>query len=158
MNSLAVLSLLAIRGSGPAWRIDLFKLWGGNVKTRVSEDSGIYKQPGETRIEDLFEIANLYPDTTGLPMTVWISPRGNARHNVRVKVNITHGNQMSIASIAVVGGRLTPRVISGQLSPGDAQTVFRWIALNTDALVAYWEGRIDTARAIQALKPLAPAP
>jgi hypothetical protein len=24
--------------------------------------------------EDLFERANLYPDTTGLPMTVWVSP------------------------------------------------------------------------------------
>ena len=25
----------------------------------------------ETEAEDLFEMANLYPDTTGLPMTVW---------------------------------------------------------------------------------------
>ena len=49
-------------------------------------------------------------------------------------------------------------MISGRLSPGDAQAVLGWIALNTDALVAYWEGRIDTARAIQALKPLATAP
>jgi hypothetical protein len=49
-------------------------------------------------------------------------------------------------------------VISGRLSPGDAQAVFGWIALNTDALVLYWEGRIDAARVIQALKPLAPAP
>jgi hypothetical protein len=30
--------------------------------------------------ESLFEIANFYPSTTGLPMTVWVSPRGNARH------------------------------------------------------------------------------
>ena len=29
--------------------------------------------PGEP--EDLFEMANLYPSTTGLPMTVWVSPR-----------------------------------------------------------------------------------
>ena len=113
---------------------------------------------GETETEDLFEMANLYPDTTRLPMTVWISPRENARHDVRVKVNMTHGNQISIANTAVVGVRPTPRVISGRLSPGDAQAVFGWIALNTDALVAYWEGRIDTARTIQALKPLAPVP
>jgi hypothetical protein len=25
--------------------------------------------------EDLFEMPNLYPSTTGLPMTVWVSPR-----------------------------------------------------------------------------------
>jgi hypothetical protein len=131
------------------------------VKARVKDvtgRSGIGERAAETDTEDLFEMANLYPDTTGLPMTVWISPRGNARHDVRFKVNMTHDNQMSIANTAVVGIRPTPRLISGQLSPGDAQAVFRWIALNTDALVAYWEGRIDTARTIQALKPLAPTP
>jgi hypothetical protein len=88
------------------------------------------------------------------------------RHGVRVKVNMTHGNQLMIANTAVVGVRPTPRVISGQLSPADAQAVFRWIALNTDALVAHREGRIDTARTIQALNrrrrrhraPRAPGP
>lgn len=42
--------------------------------------------------DDLFEMANLFPRTTGLPMTVWVSPHGNARHDVRVKVNMAHGN------------------------------------------------------------------
>ena len=46
---------------------------------------------GET--EGLFEVANLFPRTTGLPMTVWVSPRGNARHDLRVKVDMTYGNQ-----------------------------------------------------------------
>jgi hypothetical protein len=131
------------------------------VKARVKDvtrRTEIGEQAAETETEDLFETASLYSDTTGLPMTVWISPRGNARQDIRVKVNMTHGNQTSIANTAVVGVRPTPRVISGRLSPGDAQVVFGWIALNTDALVAYWEGRIDTARAIQALKPLATAP
>ena len=68
--------------------------------------------------QDLFEMANLYPDTTGLPMTIWVSRCGNARHDVRVKVNMTHGNQMNIADTAVVGVRPTPRVIA-ELSPAD---------------------------------------
>ena len=112
----------------------------------------------ETAAEDLFEMANLYPDTTGLPMTVWVSPRGTARHDVRVKVNMTHGNQMSVANTAVVGVRPAPHVIAGQLSPADTQAVSQWISLNADALIAYWEGRIDTARMIRALKPLAQQP
>jgi len=90
---------------------------------------------------DLFEMANLYPDTTGLPMTVWVSPRGNARHDVRVKVNMTHGNQMNIADTAVVGVRPTPRVIAGELSPADTQAVLQWVALNRDVLVDYWGER-----------------
>ena len=35
--------------------------------------------------EDLHEMANLYPDSTGLPMTVWVSPRGNARHVISMR-------------------------------------------------------------------------
>jgi hypothetical protein len=88
--------------------------------------------------EDLFEMANLYPSTTRLPMTVWVSPRGNAHHDVRVRVNITNGDdQIDIADTAVVVVRPTPCVIAGQLSPASAQAVFQWISLNTDALVAY---------------------
>ena len=104
--------------------------------------------------EDLFEMANLYPATTGLPMTVWVSPKGNARHDVRVKVNMTHGNQMTVSNTAVVGVRPAPHLIAGQLSPDDRQAVFVWVALNADALVEYWEGRIDTIQLGQALKPI----
>jgi hypothetical protein len=85
-------------------------------------------------------------------MTVWVSPRGNARHNVRVKVNMTHGDQMTISNTAVVGVRPSPHIITGQLSSRDEQAVFEWVALNTDALIEYREGRIDTIQLGQALK------
>jgi hypothetical protein len=127
------------------------------MRTKESaEQAAAREQTGTAQAEDLFEMANLYPDTTGLPMTVWVSPRGAARHDVRVKVNMTHGNQMNIANTAVVGVRPRPRVIAGQLSPADTQAVFEWVSLNADALVEYWEGRIDTARMVHALKPLPP--
>jgi hypothetical protein len=105
--------------------------------------------------EELFEMANLYPRTTGLPMTVWVSPRGNARHDVRIKVNMTHGNQMSVANTAVVAVRPTPRVIAGRLSQDDQQAVFNWVEVNAPAIVAYWEGDIDTVQLSEMLKPLA---
>ncbi|MGH7048261.1 MAG: hypothetical protein ACREE2_17945 [Stellaceae bacterium] len=105
---------------------------------------------------DLFEMANLYPETTGLPMTVWVSPRGNARHDVRVNVNIAHGEQMNIADTAVVGVRPTPRLLAGRLSRADIRAVFEWVALNENPLVEYWEGRIDTARLIRALQTWPP--
>jgi hypothetical protein len=73
---------------------------------------------------------------------------------VRVKVNIAHGDQIDIANTAVVVVRPTPCVIAGQLSPDNAQAVFRWISLNTDALVAYWEGQIGSAKLCLTLKPL----
>ena len=99
-------------------------------------------------------MANLFPRTTGLPMTVWVSPRGNARHDVRVKVNMTRGNQMTVSHTAVVGVRPAPHLIAGQLSPDDLQAVFDWLSLNANALVEYWEGRIDTIQLSQALQRL----
>ena len=108
----------------------------------------------EPDVDELFEMANLFPRTTGLPMTVWVSPRGNARHDVRIKVNMTHGDQMNIANTAVVGVRPSPRVIAGSLSPDDQRAVFEWVALNTAAIVEYWDGRIDTIELGQLLRPL----
>jgi len=85
--------------------------------------------------DELFEMANLFPRTTGLPMTVWVGPRGNACHDVRVKVNMTHGDQMNIANTAIVGVRPSPHVIAGHLPPVDQRAVFEWVSLNTDAIV-----------------------
>jgi hypothetical protein len=115
------------------------------------------QQVREPESDELFEMANLFPRTTGLPMTVWVSPRGNACHDVRVKVNMTDRNQMTISNTAVVGVRPTPQVITGQFSPSDEQAIFEWLALNADALVEYWEGRVDTIQLGQALKRL-PSP
>jgi hypothetical protein len=108
--------------------------------------------------EDLFETANLFPRTTGLPMTVWVSPRGNARHDVRVEVNMTHGNQMNVANTVVLGVRPAPHVIAGRPAPEDERAVFQWVALNADALVEYWDGQIDTIQLGQRLKPLRASP
>jgi hypothetical protein len=114
----------------------------------------VVQQVTQSESDELFEMANLFPRTTGLPMTVWVSPRGNARHDVRVKVNVTHGDQMNIANTAVVGVRPTPHVVAGHLSPDDQRAVFEWVSLNTAALVAYWDGRIDTVQLGQALRRL----
>ncbi len=104
--------------------------------------------------DDLFEMANLYPRTTGLPMTVWVSPRGNARRDVRIKVNMTHGNQMTVENTAVVAVRPVPHLIAGRLSANDERAVFDWIALNATAIIGYWDGDIDTVQLSQLLRPL----
>jgi hypothetical protein len=103
---------------------------------------------------DLFEMANLSPALTGLPMVVWVSERGRARHDVRIEVHMAHGRQMSIGNTATVAVRPTPRLIAGQLSAADVQAVSEWIRLNEAALVDYWDGRIYTDELIQRLQRL----
>jgi hypothetical protein len=59
---------------------------------------------------------------------------------------------MNIANTAVVGVRPSPHVIAGHLSPDYQGALFEWVSLNTAALVAYWDGRIDTIELGQLLK------
>ncbi len=124
----------------------------------MKSNTPISEQANAITSDELFEMANLYPRTTGLPMTVWVGPRGNARHDVRIKVNMSHGNQMNVDNTAVVGVRSAPHLIAGRLSSQDQRLVFEWVGLNTAAIIAYWDGDIDTAELIQALKRLPPTP
>ena len=110
----------------------------------------------EPETEDLYETANLYPKHTGLPMVIWVSERGHARHDAGIKVSTKHGMRMNINDTAVVGIR-PPSVVAGVLATADRQAVFRWITLNEAALIGYWNGTIDTVELVQQLKP-SPAP
>ncbi len=124
----------------------------------MKSNNPIAEQANAITSDELFEMANLYPRTTGLPMTVWVGSRGNARHDVRIKVNMSHGNQMNVDNTAVVGVRPAPHLIAGRLSSQDQRLVFEWVGLNAAAIIAYWDGDIDTAELIQALKRLPPTP
>jgi hypothetical protein len=94
---------------------------------------------------DLFEMANLYPATTGLPMTVWVSPRGHARHAARIKVCMTHGNKMDATNTASVRIAPAPRLMEGSLTTTDQRPVFEWIERNKDGLIDLWDGNVDIA-------------
>lgn len=94
--------------------------------------------------DDFYLMANLRPADTGLPMVVWVSERGNARHDVRVKVCREHGEGLQYNNTASVAVRPEPRLVAGQLAPADLAAVSRWITRNADVIVAYWEGNIST--------------
>ena len=112
------------------------------------------KTNGRLSDDDLWEMANLYPEDTGLPMTVWARPRGNARHDVSVKVSRTHGKRMTAGNTASVGVRPVPHLAAGELRPKDQIAVFQWTALNREALVDYWTGRIATGEFLRRLQRL----
>jgi hypothetical protein len=103
---------------------------------------GQKSRPTHSESDELYEMANLFPRTTGLPMTVWVSPRGGARHDARVKVSLTPG-RMDIANTAVVGIRPQPNLIHGTLPPGDLAAVQAWITLNEAVLIEFWDETID---------------
>lgn len=120
----------------------------------VGED---WLRAGPPLVEDEdfgFRMANLYPRTTGLPMTVWVGPRAGARHDVRVKVCMAHGNVMHVDRLATVAVRPRPTLLHGELSKTDFDYVARWIRLNEQAILAHWDGETDGAEFIEALKAI----
>ena len=103
---------------------------------------------------ELFEMANLYPRDTGLPMTIWVSPRGMAQHDARVKVCRHHGDRMDPRDTASVAVRPAPHLVAGELGSSDLKLVSQWIAQNSDVLIGYWDGGVSTLELVRALKSL----
>jgi hypothetical protein len=107
-----------------------------------------------TEAVDYFLMANLSPRLTGLPFVVWISPRGNARHDVRVKVSLGPRAQPE----DMISVEIRPEVrceFDGALPPSYLELLARWVDLNRDVLIAYWDGEIAyTEDALAALRPL----
>lgn len=93
--------------------------------------------------DDLYEMANVYPDDSGLPMTVWVRPRSNERHGPRIKVCTVHGPRMLPHDTVTVALRPIRVIPAGGLSAADLRAVSQWIRLNEAAIVAHWEGRIS---------------
>jgi len=104
--------------------------------------------------DDLFEMANLFPEDTGLPVTVWVSPRGRARHAARIKVSRVAGNRMVPSNTVVVRLEPAPALITGKLAPHYLEPVLRWAAENREVLLQYWNGQIGTGALIGGLKRL----
>jgi hypothetical protein len=101
-------------------------------------------------IEAPYEMSNLFPKHTGLPFTVWISVKGGARHDVRVKVSRTaKATPQDMVSVAI---RPRVRVVAGKLDAHELALLSSWIELNRPTLIAYWAGEIDTQDAITALR------
>jgi hypothetical protein len=127
-------------------------------RVALQRDSGskrIVKTQRRTESDDQFEMANLYPRDTGLPMTIWVSPRGRARHDARIKVCLTPGDRMDATNTAVVAIRPTPRLIGGALPARDFDLVANWIARNAEALIDYWNGTLSTVEFVQRMERLA---
>jgi hypothetical protein len=86
----------------------------------------------EPEAEDLFEMANLYPKHTGLPIVIRVSERGRARHDAGVKIGTKHEPWTNINDTAVVGIRPLS-VLAAVLISADRQAVYnglhrmRWL-------------------------------
>jgi hypothetical protein len=107
--------------------------------------------PAQVEDEDFYLMANLFPKHTGLPFVVWISERGGARHDIRVKVA---SGPKAIPPMISVGIRPDVHVIEGKMNASDLALLRTWIEANRQTLIDYWEGQIDTVDAMARLRKI----
>lgn len=102
--------------------------------------------------EGTYEMANLRERTTGLPFVVFVSQRGKAKHPCRVKVSKEPQTARFLASVSVNN---PIEVKDGEIPAEELEPLKKWILLNQEALLQYWDGGIQyTEDLMEKLKPV----
>jgi len=94
----------------------------------------------------MFEMANLRPSSTGLPVTIYVSAKGQSRHSARIKVSSLREDKLKSDAMFVVTVNPNPRILgdTGNLTNEDLKNVLTFVIDNQDALQAFWDEEIDT--------------
>lgn len=122
----------------------------GLLAKRVARTQGAGKPRASE--PDLYEMANLYPRETGLPVTIWVSSRGRARRSARIKVCRRPGDRMVATDAASVRIQPKPTLVEGELPPALLEKVATCIILNEKVLLDFWNGSIGTTEMASALR------
>jgi hypothetical protein len=115
----------------------------------------------DTIADELFFMVNVRGRSSGLPMNIWIGPRGGAKHDAegippspRIKVQMNHREQFDTEALAVVSVEDIPEVKEGRLAGNDLDLVRRYIAINRQAILDHWYEKTDGIELGRALKTL----
>lgn len=101
----------------------------------------------------MHEMANLYPQKTGLPVVMYFGEVGD-QHGPRIKVSNTTG-KFNKSDNFVVSVDTNPEIKAGKakFAQSELDDIFDWIKLNHDVLMQLWQihetgdGDVDTALA-----------
>lgn len=99
--------------------------------------------------DDMYEIANIIQDDSGLPTIIYISPK-NANHGPRIKVqkNYSDNIQNNFFSVTISDN---PSVIgkdTGDIKDKDIQLIKKWIIKNKQILLDYSNGTEKSTKTV----------
>jgi len=119
----------------------------------VIVDPGLADELAEKELVE--EMVSYRKDVTGIDHTVFISPKGHTRHSARIKLAIDPPDAVDprgkTASIAIKDAE----VMAGEsVPPALLDQARRFINLNRDVLLEYWEYRIDTEQLRRRLRSI----
>ena len=67
-------------------------------------------------------------------------------------MKISRGSKVQPSEMVSVAIRPDIRVVEGHMSASDLALLSRWIQLNYDTLLKYWEGDVDTKDAVDGIE------
>src|ERR1035437_663996 len=104
--------------------------------------------------EDGCDLAILPSREAGLPFVVFILQDMGIIPEIRIEIARNHGVPRS--ETVKVSIRPTVRLKDGYLDAHELALLTRWVDLNRDALIKYWDGEIEsTSDVLRVLKPIA---
>ena len=104
--------------------------------------------------EEGFDMAILPPRETGLPFVVFILQDIGIIPEVRIEIARSH--RVLRSETVKVAIRPTVHLKDGYLDARELALLTRWVDLNRDSLLKYWDGEIEsTSDVLGVLKPIA---
>lgn len=116
---------------------------------RMSEEIDEFGMP-----KMLYEMANLRPNETGLPMVIWVQPKtGKEKHGPRIKVQSIHGSKVYLDKMISIGFDRNGNIENfGGLSKKDLDIVSKFIKKNVIYLLQLWDDEISPAEFSKKIK------
>lgn len=107
--------------------------------------------------DQLWEMANLHPRDTGLPVIVWADSNRQMKHGLRIQFQNSYSDKTDSSSLVPMTISEDPQIpvqVKLRISKADLQKVQQWVILNKDLLAAYAEEKITTKDFVNSLKTL----
>jgi hypothetical protein len=104
--------------------------------------------------DEVEDMVSLRSERTGIDNTIFISTKGYAQHAPHIKIAVdppdtfnatSKSASMAIHNYSISGAYVASRVV---------EQAKQFIDLNREALLDYWDCKIDTAQLIERLKPV----
>lgn len=102
------------------------------------------------RIQPKCKINNLYPEDTGLSKVIWVCTKEGVSYGPRIKVSLDRTLENSF-SVTISD---SPKTLTGIniLHATEFSNIVKWVKLNKDLLLAYWEGNLSIKEFIAGIK------
>lgn len=102
-------------------------------------------------LNSLYEMSNLTKDETGIPFTIFVSAKGGAKHQCRIKVSQSRGKMTVEDSVSVTVTDSPVFIGKHKFDTRTVNDIKTFIKKNKSVLLAYWNSTISTAVMIKSI-------